>query len=344
MEFKAREIADILGGTVEGNPDAVVSTFARIEQGKPGAICFFANPKYEHYVYECKADIIIVNKSFEPKQAVTATMVRVDDAYSAVATLLDYVTAKKRSYKRHRGCRSRVRWSSKIGRKVYIGDFAYIGRKAVIGDYTKIYENVFVGDGVKIGSHCIIYPGVRIYPGMVIGDNVIIHANAVIGSDGFGFAPLEDGTWKKIEHTGNVVIEDNVEIGANVCVDKSQMGSTVIRSGVKIDNLIQIGHNVEVGSNTVMSAQVGIAGTSKVGSNCFVAGQVGIADHVNVGNRVQIASKTGIDKNVPDGEIRFGYPALPGIQYHRSFAVFRQLPEMSQKLRELEKRIAKIEE
>lgn len=201
MEFKAREIADILGGTVEGNPDAVVSTFARIEQGKPGAICFFANPKYEHYVYECKADIIIVNKSFEPKQAVTATMVRVDDAYSAVATLLDYVTAKKRSYKRHRGCRSRVRWSSKIGRKVYIGDFAYIGRKAVIGDYTKIYENVFVGDGVKIGSHCIIYPGVRIYPGMVIGDNVIIHANAVIGSDGFGFAPLEDGTWKKIEHT-----------------------------------------------------------------------------------------------------------------------------------------------
>jgi UDP-3-O-[3-hydroxymyristoyl] glucosamine N-acyltransferase len=210
MEFKALEIAEILGGTVDGNPEATVTSFARIESGKPGTICFFANPKYEHYVYECKADIIIVNNTFEPKQQVEATMVRVDDAYAAVAALLDYVTAKKRSYRRYRGCRSRVRWSAKVGKKVYIGDFAYVGRKAQIGDYTKIYENVYVGDGVKIGSHCIIYPGVRIYPGMVIGDNVIIHANAVIGSDGFGFAPLEDGTWKKIEHTGNVVIEDNV--------------------------------------------------------------------------------------------------------------------------------------
>ena len=307
MEFKAREIADILGGTVEGNPDAVVSTFARIEQGKPGAICFFANPKYEHYVYECKADIIIVNKSFEPKQAVTATMVRVDDAYSAVATLLDYVTAKKRSYKRHRGCRSRVRWSSKIGRKVYIGDFAYIGRKAVIGDYTKIYENVFVGDGVKIGSHCIIYPGVRIYPGMVIGDNVIIHANAVIGSDGFGFAPLEDGTWKKIEHTGNVVIEDNVEIGANVCVDKSQMGSTVIRSGVKIDNLCQIAHNVEVGKNTVMASITGIAG------------------HITIADDTTIGAQSGVMSSVKEpGQKLMGSPAFPLREYLSSYAEFKK--------------------
>ena len=196
MEFKAKEIAEILGGTVDGNPEATVVSFARIESGKPGTICFFANPKYEQYVYTCKADIIIVNKSFEPKEPVSATMVRVDDAYAAVASLLDYVTAKKRSYKRYRGCRSRVRWSSKIGKKVYIGDFAYVGKNASVGDYTKVYEHVFIGDGVKIGSHCIIYPGVRIYPGMEIGDNVIIHANAVIGSDGFGFAPLEDGTWK----------------------------------------------------------------------------------------------------------------------------------------------------
>ena len=174
MEFKAREIADILGGTVDGNPDASVTTFARIEQGKPGAICFFANPKYEQYVYECKADIIIVNKTFEPKHPVSATMVRVDDAYAAVASLLDYVTARKRSYKRYRGCRSRVRWSSRIGRKVYIGDFTYVGRRAVVGDYTKIYENVYIGDDVKIGSHCIIYPGVKIYPGMIIGNNVIL--------------------------------------------------------------------------------------------------------------------------------------------------------------------------
>lgn len=325
MEFKAREIADILGGTVEGNPDAVVSTFARIEQGKPGAICFFANPKYEHYVYECKADIIIVNKSFEPKQAVTATMVRVDDAYSAVATLLDYVTAKKRSYKRHRGYRSRVRWSSKIGRKVYIGDFAYIGRKAVIGDYTKIYENVFVGDGVKIGSHCIIYPGVRIYPGMVIGDNVIIHANAVIGSDGFGFAPLEDGTWKKIEHTGNVVIEDNVEIGANVCVDKSQMGSTVIRSGVKIDNLCQIAHNVEVGKNTVMASMTGIAGSTKVGEHCIFAGQVGIAGHITIADDTTIGAQSGVMSSVKEpGQKLMGSPAFPLREYLRSYAEFKK--------------------
>ncbi len=325
MEFKAREIADILGGTVEGNPDAVVSTFARIEQGKPGAICFFANPKYEHYVYECKADIIIVNKSFEPKQAVTATMVRVDDAYSAVATLLDHVTAKKRSYKRHRGCRSRVRWSSKIGRKVYIGDFAYIGRKAVIGDYTKIYENVFVGDGVKIGSHCIIYPGARIYPGMVIGDNVIIHANAVIGSDGFGFAPLEDGTWKKIEHTGNVIIEDNVEIGANVCVDKSQMGSTVIRSGVKIDNLCQIAHNVEVGKNTVMASMTGIAGSTKIGEHCIFAGQVGIAGHITIADDTTIGAQGGVMSSVKEpGQKLMGSPAIPLRDYLRSYAEFKK--------------------
>ena len=210
MEFKAKEIAEILGGTVEGNPEATVTTFARIESGKPGAICFFANPKYEHYVYTCKADIIIVNKTFEPREAVSATMVRVDDAYSAVATLLDYVTAKKRQYRRHRGWRSRIRWSAKLGKKVYVGDFAYVGRHAQIGDCTKIYENVYIGDDVKIGSYCTIYPGARIYPGMVIGDRVIIHSNAVIGADGFGFAPLEDGTWKKIEHTGNVIIEDDV--------------------------------------------------------------------------------------------------------------------------------------
>ena len=184
MEFKAKEIAEILGGTVEGNPEATVTTFARIESGKPGAICFFANPKYEHYVYTCKADIIIVNKTFEPKEAVSATMVKVDDAYAAVASLLDYVTAKKRQYRRYRGWRSRIRWSAKLGKKVYVGDFAYVGRNVQIGDCTRISENVYIGDGVKIGSYCTIYPGARIYPGMVIGDRVIIHSNAVIGADG----------------------------------------------------------------------------------------------------------------------------------------------------------------
>ena len=325
MEFKAKEIAEILGGTVEGNPEATVTSFARIESGKPGTICFFANPKYEQHVYTCKADIIIVNKTFEPKEPVQATMVRVEDAYAAVASLLDYVTAKKRSYRRYRGCRSRVRWSSRIGRKVYVGDFAYVGRNASVGDYTKIYEHVYVGDDVKIGSHCIIYPGVRIYPGMVIGDNVIIHSNAVIGSDGFGFAPLEDGTWKKIEHTGNVVIGNDVEIGANVCVDKSQMGSTVIGNGVKIDNLCQIAHNVEIGNNTVMAAQTGIAGSAKVGEHCIIAGQVGIAGHISIADNTTIGAQSGILSSIKEeGQTLMGSPAFPLKQYLRSYAVFKR--------------------
>ena len=325
MEFKAKEIAEILGGTVDGNPEATVVSFARIESGKPGTISFFANPKYEQYVYTSKSDIIIVNKTFEPKEPVPATMVRVDDAYAAVASLLDYVTAKKRSYKRYRGCRSRVRWSSKIGKKVYIGDFAYVGKNASVGDYTKVYEHVFIGDGAKVGSHCIIYPGVRIYPGMEIGDNVIIHANAVIGSDGFGFAPLEDGTWKKIEHTGNVIIEDDVEIGANVCVDKSQMGSTVIRKGTKIDNLCQVAHNVEIGRNTVMAAQTGIAGSAKLGEHCVVGGQVGIAGHITVADNTSIAAQSGILGNIKEeGQTLMGTPAFPLKQFLRSYALFKR--------------------
>lgn len=325
MEFTAKEIAEILGGTVEGDPQAKVTTFARIESGKSGAICFFANPKYEHYVYECKADIIIVNKSFVPQKPVSATMIRVEDAYSAVASLLDYVTAKKRSYKRYRGLRCRVRWSAKLGKKVYVGDFAYIGKKAKVGDYTKIYENVYVGDGVTIGSHCIIYPGVRIYPGMQIGDNVIIHSNAVIGADGFGFAPLEDGTWKKIEHTGNVIIEDDVEIGANTTIDKSQMGSTIIRKGVKIDNLCMIAHNVEINENTVMAGQSGIAGSTKIGRHCILGGQVGIAGHLTVADNTSFGAQSGLQGSVKkEGQAFLGTPAIPYMEYMRSYAQFKK--------------------
>lgn len=325
MEFKAKEIAEILGGTVDGNPDATVTSFARIESGKPGTICFFANPKYEHYVYECKADIIIVNNSFEPKQPVSATMVRVENSYSAVAALLDYVTAKKRSYRRYRGCHSRVRWSAKLGKKVYVGDFAYVGKRAKVGDFTKIYEQVYIGDDVTIGSYCTIYPGARIYPGMVIGDNVIIHANAVIGADGFGFAPLEDGTWKKIEHTGNVVIEDNVEIGACAGIDKSQMGSTIIRSGCKIDNHCQIAHNVEVGKNTVMAAMCGIAGSTKLGEHCILGGQVGVAGHLTIADNTSCGAQSGLIGSVKTpGQQFFGTPALPYMEYMRSYALFKK--------------------
>ena len=325
MEFKAKEIAEILGGTVDGNPEAVVTTFARIESGKPGAICFFANPKYEHYVYECKADIIIVNKTFVPKEKVSATMIRVDDSYAAVAALLDYVTAKKKSYKRHRGLRSRIRWSAKLGKKVYVGDFSYIGKGTVIGDCTKIYENVYIGDDVKIGSYCVLYPGVRIYPGTVIGNNVSIHANSVVGSDGFGYAPLEDGTWKKIEHTGNVIIEDDVELGACVTVDRSQMGSTVIRQGCKLDNHCQIAHNVEVGKNTVMAAMCGIAGSTKIGDHCIFGGQAGVGGHLTIADNTSLGAQTGLLKNVKtSGQQFFGTPALPYMQYMRSYAVFKK--------------------
>ena len=325
MEFKAKEIAEILGGTVEGNPEAVVTTFARIESGKPGSICFFANPKYEQYVYKCKAEIIIVNRSFEPKEPVQSTMIRVDDAYSAVASLLDYVTAKKRSYRRHRGRFSKVRFSAKLGKKVYVGDFAYIGKRAQIGDCTKIHEQVFIGDDVKIGSFCVIYPGAKIYPGMVIGDRVIIHANAVIGADGFGFAPLEDGTWKKIEHTGNVIIEDDVEIGANACIDKSQMGSTIIRQGSKIDDLCMIAHNVEVGKNTVMAAMTGIAGSTRVGEHCIFGGQVGIAGHITIADNTTIAAQTGVLGSVKtSGQVLMGTPAIPYRDYLKCYAVFKK--------------------
>ena len=325
MKFKAKEIAEILGGTVEGNPEAEVTSFARIESGKPGSICFFANPKYEQYVYTCKSDIIIVNRTFEPKEPVHPTMIRVDDAYAAVASLLDYVTAKKRSYRRYRGLRSRVRWSAKLGKKVYVGDFAYIGRNAQIGDCTRICENVYIGDNVKIGSYCIIYPGARIYPGMVIGDRVIIHSNAVIGADGFGFAPLEDGTWKKIEHTGNVVIEDDVEIGANACVDKSQMGSTIIRKGAKIDDLCMIAHNVEVGRNTVMAAMTGIAGSTKIGEHCIFGGQVGIAGHLTIADNTTLGAQTGVLGSIKTpGQSLMGTPSMPYRDYLRSYAVFKK--------------------
>ena len=325
MEFKAKEIAEILGGTVEGDPEARISAFARIENGKPGTICFFANPKYEHYVYECKADIIIVNSSFVPQKPVSATMIRVENAYASIAQLLDYVTAKKRSFKRYRGFRSRRFFSTKLGKKVYLGDFSHVGRRTVVGDYTKIYENVYIGDDVKIGSKCIIYPGVRIYPGMEIGNNVIIHSNSVIGADGFGFAPLEDGTYKKIEHTGNVVIGDDVEIGACTTIDRSQMGATVIGKGVKIDNLCQIAHNVEIGDNTVIAAQSGIAGSTKIGKHCVLGGQVGVAGHITIADNTSFGAQSGVLGSVKKGGQAFlGTPAIPYRDYLKSYAIFKR--------------------
>lgn len=324
MEYTAQQIAEILNGRVDGNPDAKITGFARIESGKPGTICFFANPKYEQYVYTTRCDILIVNEDFVPSQSVNPTMIRVKNSYEAVASLLEYVSAQKRAYRRHRALFSRVRLSAKLGKQVYVGDFAYIGRHAVIGDRTRISEQVYVGDNVKIGSNCIIYPGVKIYPGMVIGNNVIIHAGAVIGADGFGFAPTPDGSYKKIQHTGNVIIEDDVEIGANTTIDKSQIGSTIIRKGVKLDNLIQIAHNAEIGDNTVMAAQCGVAGSTKIGRNCMIGGQSGFAGHLSIADGTKCSAQTGVISNVKqEGTTLMGTPAIPYHNYMRSYALFK---------------------
>ena len=343
MQFTAEMIAGLLNGVIVGDKSATVSTVSSIDGGKAGSLAYLTNPKYEQYVYTTEASIVLVDQTFEPKEEVKTTLIKVQNVGECVLNLLEMYNAAR---PRKQGISKLASISEKatIGENCYIGDFVVIEDGAKIGDNVQLYAQCYVGDNVTIGDGTKFYPGVKIYEGCKIGKNCIFHAGVVIGADGFGFAPKEDGTFAKIPQLGNVIIEDNVELGANTCVDRAKTDSTIIRAGVKLDNLIQIGHNVEVGSNTVMSAQVGVAGTTKVGSNCFIAGQVGIADHVVVGNNVKIGSKSGIDKNVPDGEIRFGFPALPGIQYHRSFAIFRQLPEMAQKLREVEKRVNKLEE
>lgn len=328
MEFTAKQLAHVLKGTVDGDPEAIATSFAKIENGKPGQLCFFANPKYEQYVYTCKASILLVNNDFQPKEPVAPTMIRVENSYTAIAELLKYASAQKRTDRRHRGFRSSWFLTTKFGKKVYLGSHSYVGHHAKVGDYTKIFENVYVGDNTVIGKHCLIYPGVVIYPGMVIGDNVIIHANAVIGSDGFGNAPQPDGTWKKIEHLGNVIIGDNCEIGAGTTIDRSEMESTIIGNGVKIDNLCQIGHNVQIGDNTVMAAQCGIAGSTKIGKNCILAGQVGIAGHLVIADNTTLGAQCGIIGNIKKpGQVLLGSPAMPLKQYLRSYAVFKHQGE-----------------
>jgi len=323
MEVTAKQLAQILHGTVEGNPDAVVTKFAKIENGKPGAISFFANPKYEEYVYTSKASVLLVNADFQPSQKVEPTMIRVENAYTAVAELLKWAADQRKSYRRHRG-RCHVACSARIGSKVWVGDYTTIGKRCRIGDRTKIYDNVSIGAGTVIGKDCIIYPGVRIYPGMIIGDRVILHENAVIGGDGFGNAPQPDGTWEKIEHLGNVIIGDGAEIGSCTTIDRAQMESTVIGKGVKIDNLCMIAHNVEVGDNTVMAAQCGIAGSTKIGKNCILAGQVGIVGHITIADRTVIGAKAGVMKGVRQpGTTIVGSPAFLHSKFLKAYAKFR---------------------
>lgn len=327
MEYTAKQIAEILDGQIEGNPNVKIKGFARIESGKPGTLCFFANPKYEQYVYTTMCDLLIVSESFTPAGPVHPTLLRVKDAYAAVAALLDYHNSQKKRIFRHRGFACSIHWRSKLGRKVYVGAGAVVCSGARIGSYTHIGEQVYIGEDVTIGTNCYFYPGVKIYPGSVIGNNVILHAGAVIGSDGFGFAPLPDGSYRKIHHSGNVIIEDDVEIGANTTVDRSQIESTIIRKGVKIDNLCQIAHNVEIGENTVMAAQSGIAGSTKIGRNCVIAGQCGIAGHLTIADKTTVTAQTGVQGSVKEpGQILMGTPAIPYRLYMRAYAMFKNAP------------------
>jgi len=324
MELSAKQLAQVLRGTVEGDENAVATKFAKIEHGKPGSISFLANPKYEEYAYTSKASILLVNKDFQPREKVTPTLVRVDNAYAAVAELLKYVADKKKKARAHRSLRARWFWSTKFGKRVYLADFSFVGRHTVIGDNTIIHENVYIGDDCKIGKDCIIYPGVKVYPGMVIGDRVILHAGCVIGSDGFGNVPKEDGTWEKIEHLGNVVIGNDVEVGANSTIDRAQMESTVIGNGVRIDNLCHIAHNVIIGDNTVMAAMCGIAGSAEIGKNCIFGGQVGIAGHLKIADHTTVGAQGGVIGNIrKEGEVLLGSPVIPIKQYMRAYAKFK---------------------
>ena len=328
MKLTAKEIAKALNGRVEGNPEETVSTFAKIEHGKPGALSFYANPKYEEYVYTSKSSVLLVNEDFQPKQPLTPTLVRVKDAYTGVAELLKYVSTRNRKYRRHRAFSTAwtcgISLKARLGRKVWVGDYVRIGARTRIGDCSIIHSNVTIGPDVVIGKKAIIYPGVVIYPKTVIGDNVILHAGCIIGSDGFGNAPQPDGTWEKIEHLGGVIIGNDVEIGSNTTVDRAEMENTVIGNGVRIDNLCQIAHNVVIGDNTVMAAQTGIAGSAEIGKNCIIAGQVGIVGHIKIADGTIIGAQSGVTKTVrKSGTVLLGTPAFEHTQFMRSYAKFR---------------------
>lgn len=341
MEFKAQNIADFLGGTVEGNLNVTVTGVAKIEEGKPGTLAFLSNPKYNKYIYETEASIVIVNQDFELEAQTKATLIRVPDAYKAFASLLEL-------YQQAKGNKSGIENPSFIdptatmGHDIYLGAFAYIGKNVKIGNYVKIYPHVYIGDNTTIGDDSILFAGVKIYEDTKIGKACIVHAGAVIGSDGFGFAPNEDNTYQKIPQMGNVILEDLVEIGANTTIDCATMGSTIIRKGTKIDNLVQIAHNVEVGENTVMAALTGIAGSTKVGNNCRFGGQVGVAGHLTIGDRVNLGAMSGVSNNIKSDMTVLGAPAMEIGRAARVTVIYRNLPQLREQVMNLEKQVAQI--
>ncbi len=343
MTYTAGQIAEYLKGTVEGNPDISVHDFSKIEDGKPGTLSFLANPKYINYIYDCQADVVLVNKDFVPEKPVKATLIRVENAYESLAILMNLVTNGK-SRKTGISSLAVIDNSAIIGKEAYIAPYVIIGAGVKIGDKATIHGNVSIADNTVIGDNVLIYPGVSIYEGCVIGNNCIIHANAVIGSDGFGFAPSEDGTYKKIPQTGNVVIEDDVEIGSNTTIDRATLGSTIIRKGVKLDNLVQVAHNVEIGEDSVIASQTGIAGSSKIGKRVMFGGQVGISGHVNIADGTILGAKAGVASSIKTpGQIYSGYPAVPINTFRRSYVVNKNLPVLQNTINELIKKVGELE-
>lgn len=336
MQLTVKEVARILKGTVEGNEEALIWKPSKIEEGEEGSITFLANPKYTHYLYETHPTAVIVDRKFQPEHPITATLIRVDNPYISVAMMLHTWNNMTRP-PRGRSWRSHVGRKSKVGKGCYIGEYAVIGRHVKVGNNVMIYPQVYIGDHCTIGDNTILYPGVKIYRECQVGSNCIIHSGAVIGADGFGFAPTADGSYSKIDQIGNVVIEDDVEIGANTCIDRATMGSTRISRGVKIDNLCQLAHNVIIGENTAMAAQSAVAGSGKVGKNCIMAGQVGVVGHIEVGDHVTIAAQSGVTHNVKSGSVMLGSPATDAAKQKKIFVYQRRLEELVQRIEALEK-------
>ena len=338
MNFTAEQIAEILEGDIVGNPNAEVSKLSKIEEGEKGSLTFLSNPKYNPYLYTTKASIAIVNKSFIPEKEIETTLIKVDDAYTAFSKILEFYNEVKNN-KSGREQPHFIAKSATIGSNEYIGAFAYIGENVKMGENVKIYPNVYVGDNVVIGNNCSLFSGVKIYSETQIGNHCVIHSGAIIGSDGFGFAPNKEGVYNKIPQTGNVIIEDNVDIGASTTIDRATLGSTIIRKGVKLDNQIQIAHNVEIGENTVIAAQSGIAGSSKVGKNCMLGGQVGVSGHITIGDNVKIGAQSGVTKSFKGNQVINGTPAFGFTDYNKSYIYFKRLPELVKTINKLEKYI-----
>lgn len=337
MEFSAQQIADMVQGRVEGNPEALIHTFSKIEQGEEGSISFISNPKYAHYIYETKASVVLVNEDFELERPVMPTLIRVKNAYETVAQLLQLYESMKPK-KSGIDSMAFISDTATLGENCYVGAFAYIGANVHIGKGTLIYPNAYIGDGVTLGDNCIVYPHAVIYHGCQIGNRVIMHSGSVVGADGFGFAPGADG-YDKIPQIGIVTIEDDVEIGANTCIDRSTMGSTVVHRGVKLDNLVQLAHNTEVGEHTVMSSQVGVAGSTKIGSWCMFGGQVGISGHITIGDKVWFGAQSGVPSSVKSDQKLIGTPPMEQVPYFKSQAMFRRLPDIYKRLCALEKEL-----